>query len=603
MPAPVRPTSPAGDIATAWPWIGVGAAAVLAVLDTAVWLAARLASLLTGRGWTGPTWSLGLVVRAGRDGMDAVAPAAPAAVAWMIVAGLVLVGLAALAVPTSWGMRRWFGPRDPARSMATRREVRDLTGVRAATRAVRLRPSLSETRPEQLADRDRGIHLGRLKRGRDQLYASWEDVLLAVMGPRSGKTTALTTPIVLNGPGWVVATSNKADLWTTTIAARQAHGMVWTFDPQAIVHAEQRMWWDPISSVRDVATAHRLASHFVAEVRGERGDKDFWIAAALDLLTSLLLAAARSGQGISAVDDWLNDTTNPEPVNLLTAAGDVSAANSLRGRQRGASDTREGIYETARTAVQCLRDHQIMRWVTTPDDPDVRHFDIAAFVRSTDTLYLLSKDGAGSSAPLVAGFTDAVMRAAVETAERAGGRLDPPGLVVLDEAANICRIGDLPDLYSHLGSRGVIPITILQSIKQGIRVWGEHGMGALWSAATIKLVGAGLDDPRDADDVSRLIGEEDVDTLSTTSEPGRYSRQLATRRQRILEAADVRALPKGTAVLLATGIRAALVQLQPWYTGPHAAAIAADQTRAEDGVTRRAYTALTGQPSQTGADR
>ena len=46
------------------------------------------------------------------------------------------------------------------------------------------------------------------------------------------------------------------------------------------------------------------------------------------------------------------------------------------------------------------------------------------------------------------------MRAAERRAERMGGRLDPPLVVVLDEAANICRISDLPDLYSHLGSRG-----------------------------------------------------------------------------------------------------------------------------------------------------
>ncbi len=41
---------------------------------------------------------------------------------------------------------------------------------------------------------------------------------------------------------------------------------------------------------------------------------------------------------------------------------------------------------------------------------------------------------------------------------RSGGRLDPPMVVVLDEAANICRIADLPELYSHLGSRGMVPV-------------------------------------------------------------------------------------------------------------------------------------------------
>ncbi len=63
---------------------------------------------------------------------------------------------------------------------------------------------------------------------------------------------------------------------------------------------------------------------------------------------------------------------------------------------------------------------------------------------------MLSKDGGGSAAPLVAALTDRVLRCAVRTAEDRGGRLDPPLLTVLDEAANVCRIADLPQLYSHL---------------------------------------------------------------------------------------------------------------------------------------------------------
>ena len=68
--------------------------------------------------------------------------------------------------------------------------------------------------------------------------------------------------------------------------------------------------------------------------------------------------------------------------------------------------------------------------------------------------------------------------------------------VILDEAANICRIADLPSQYSHAGGRGVIPVTILQSYEQGMTVWGEQGMAALWGAATKKLIGAGVDCPR-----------------------------------------------------------------------------------------------------------
>jgi len=68
-------------------------------------------------------------------------------------------------------------------------------------------------------------------------------------------------------------------------------------------------------------------------------------------------------------------------------------------------------------------------------------------------------------------------------------------LAILDEAANVCKISDLPDLYSHLGSRGIIPITILQSYRQGHKVWGDAGMDAMWSASTVKVIGSGIDDP------------------------------------------------------------------------------------------------------------
>src|SRR5580692_817172 len=122
-----------------------------------------------------------------------------------------------------------------------------------------------------------------------------------------------------------------------------------------------------------------------------------------------------------------------------------------------------------------------MAWVTPPRDRRMPDFDPARFALTRDTLYLITESRSAAS-PLIAGLTDTVMRAGRRRAEQAGGRLDPPMVLVLDEAANICRIADLPDLYSHLGGRGMIPVTILQSYEQGITVWGEPGMAALWGA-------------------------------------------------------------------------------------------------------------------------
>ena len=120
-------------------------------------------------------------------------------------------------------------------------------------------------------------------------------------------------------------------------------------------------------------------------------------------------------------------------------------------------------------------------------------------------------------------------------------------VLVLDEAANICRIGDLPDLYSHLGGRGMIPVTILQSYEQGITVWSEHGMAALWGSATKKLIGAGVDSPRLTRDMAVLIGHHDVPVRSISIGDGRASEQISYQRRMILEAARPypAALPAG----------------------------------------------------------
>ncbi len=368
----------------------------------------------------------------------------------------------------------------------------------------------------------------------------------------------------------MLATSNKPDLWTHTarLRAEDTEERVWTFDPQGITRRRQEFVWNALEGVRTVADARRLAGHFIQEVRRTKDAGDFWDRDAEDLLTGLLLAAALNESSLAQVGAWLTSTSSVQPRNILTEHGFVQLAEVMTGRSQGAVETREGVYATARAATACLSDPTIMAWVTPEAGHDL--FRPERFVVSRQTLYLLSKDGAGSAAPLVAAFADRVMLEAIEAAEiSAGARLDPPMVAVLDEAANVCRISELPRLYSHLGSRGVVPVTILQSRSQGQRVWGEGGMAELFGAATIKLIGAGVDEQGFAEELSKLVGEEDI--VVTTRSSGRSGgTSRTTRRERVLPPDEVRALPKFTALFLATGLRPSLVRLVPWMSGRHA---------------------------------
>jgi type IV secretory pathway TraG/TraD family ATPase VirD4 len=611
MSRPVRPGGAGSGQEAAWAVPTVGA--VLLLVSAATWVGGTLAALGTGAHHAparGAPFSLLLVIDVARDGTGSRWPGVSPVLIWALTAALTLL----VACPVALVTLRWFARRpaadDPRRSLARVRDVAHLTLPQVAAGAARLRPSLAGRPTAEIPVGDVGLALGRLAGGTSRgttrgsaggkvLYGSWEDVVLAYMAPRSGKTTALAIPAVLSAPGAVIATSNKADVWAATAALRAAETgqRVWTFDPQQIAYVPQTWWWDPLADLTSVEEAERLAGHFVLTVDDERS-KDIWGPAAQELLAALMLAARSCGGTLHDVYDWLNDEANPVPVDTLREAGYRGLAASLSGTQGSPAETRGSVYFTARVAAKCLRNPDITAWITPPAQPvvpgpdgtavKVERFRPAELPTSRQTLYLLSKDGGGSAAPLVAALTDRVMRAATLAAEQAGGRLDPPMVVVLDEAANICRIADLPQLYSHLGSRGVIPVTILQSHAQGVSVWGQTGMQALLGAATVKIVGSGIDDASFAEDLSRLIGDHDVTTVTVNTGDGRHSRSRSVRQQRILPAAAIRALPKGQALIWLTGSKVALVHTLPWYTGPQATDISTHIRAAETRLTATA---------------
>jgi hypothetical protein len=81
-----------------------------------------------------------------------------------------------------------------------------------------------------------------------------------------------------------------------------------------------------------------------------------------------------------------------------------------------------------------------------------------------------------------------MMRAGCRKAERNGGRLDPPMAAILDEAANICRIADLPELHSlgallntHMRKSRWDPDSPLGNEHAGVslrRSWAHQRLGS-----------------------------------------------------------------------------------------------------------------------------
>ena len=491
--------------------------------------------------------------------------------AWTPQATVVLVALtaaafAALLVLLAARRRaRHGGSRvdDTARWLGRSHEITPITTGHATATATRL----GVDRP--------GVRIGTAVATGQPVWGTWEDTHLDVWGPRTGKTTSRAIPAILDAPGAVLVTSNKRDVVDATRRSRGDSGEVWVFDPQGLADELPAWWWNPLSYVTDEVKAARLAEHFATGSRppGARTDA-FFDPAGQDVLAALLLAAAVDQRPITEVYRWLSRPTDDTAVDILRDAGYPLTAEQLAGHIAAPDRQRGGVFGTAQQMATCLTNRQAARWVT-PDRYERRpQFDPHTFVTGPDTLYLLSKEGRGTAGPLTTALTVAVIEAAEDRARiSAGGRLPVPLLGVLDEAANVCRWKDLPELYSHFGSRGIVLMTILQSWSQGVDVWGDAGMRKLWSAANVAVYGGGVKDAEFLDMLSKLIGDYDKSTRSVSTGRGHRSITEQLSRERIMDPADLAALPAGRAVVLASGARPTLIQTEPWMTGPHAEAV------------------------------
>ena len=430
-----------------------------------------------------------------------------------------------------------------------------------------------------------GVPIGMSVADGVMLYGSYEDLHLDIWGPRQGKSTSRVIPAILAAIGPVIATSNKRDVVDATRDVRDQKGSpTFVFDPQGVADESPSWYWNPLAWVNadrpgKEMRAQRLAGHFAdADDGGDAKKDDFFDPEAEDLLAALFLAAAVGNYSTVQVWEWVTNSQDTEPIELLRSSPHNPMASGLAMQYNADPRTRSGIFGTAKKMVRSLQLSNIHDWILPGDDPETgkprMQFDESTFIDKNGTLYSLSLEGRGSAAPLVSALTEAVVDVAMYKAARSrGGRLPIPLLAVLDEAANVVRWKDLPKQYSHFGSRGIVVMTVLQSWAQGARCWGDAGMSALWSAANIKVIGSGIDDMNFLRDRSEAIGEYDSISQSVSESKGgkSYSRSLSSSKTFSVNALTT--LPRGRAIVFTSGQPAVLVRTVPWWESEYAAAV------------------------------
>ena len=400
---------------------------------------------------------------------------------------------------------------------------------------------------------------------------------VALVGPsRSGKTTAAIAGI-LEWEGPAICSSVKADLLAPTLGWRSHLGEVRIYDPTGTT-GRQCAAWSPLRHTNTVLGAQRAARALcdAAPRGGVEGGLDFWLAQAEILLSGLLWIASHTGRDMTAVCGWVMTQDRPAEkgagevktlLDVLLGARDplvaseaVETTQALLAIWEMEERTRSSVYATAQTV--------IWPWA----DPGVaassrgRGLDLDWLLGDNNTLYLCAPiEDQRRLAPAFGGLLNDLIAQAYRRVARTGHPLDPPVLIVLDEAGNT-PLRALPEYASTLSGLGVLLVTIWQSLAQLEAAHGRQADTILTNHLS-KVFYAGLSDPASLRYVSLVLGDEEVETRSRSlaKDAGRGSLQLATTRVSLTPAHVLRQMCPGDALLVHGTLPPAHIRTRPYF--------------------------------------
>jgi type IV secretion system protein VirD4 len=411
-----------------------------------------------------------------------------------------------------------------------------------------------------------GRHRGRL------LQAEERHALVAFGPPQSGKSAGLAVPALLEWKGPAVASSIKTDLLAATLARRQAIGPVFVFDPFALAGGRSHTWsplrgahsWDGALEV-----AWRLAAAGELDQRGVEGG-DFWAVAAEQRLAPLLFTAAVTGAGMDAVVRWVYGQGTRELHEAVRRLGESSAEPSriadahaaydaLRAFESQADRTRSSIEATAQALLRAYRFTRVAR--------SARSSEIAPdpLLDESATLYLIGDAKASRLLrPIFLALLSEIVDRAYERATIAGGRLERPLLLCLDEAGNVAPLPNLAEIASTAPSHNIQLVSIFHDLAQARTRYGQQAETVVNSHRARMLL-PGVADLETLRYFAGLAGEEEISELTHTTGTGGTTRSTGRRRRPLVAPEALRQLPPGRALLLYGRVPPAEIRLRMWF--------------------------------------
>ena len=408
---------------------------------------------------------------------------------------------------------------------------------------------------------------GRLTLGRvdGRLVAAEARQSVIVIGPvQTGKTTGFAVPAILEWKGPVVATSVKTDLLHETHDARSAlpGARVWTYDPTRSTRFHGA-GWTPLSGCGTWQGAQRTATWLAAAAHRSGGleSAEFWYAAAAKLLAPLLFAAAISERTMADVVRWVDAQAQEDVFEALEESDETAAVTAFQANALRDDRTRSGVYTTAETVLAAYADPGVLA-SATPELRAERLLD-----GGSHTAYLCAPAHEQRRLqPLFATLVQEIVALAYERATAKGGPLEPPLLLVLDECANIAPLRELATLASTGAGQGIQLVSVFQDMAQINAVYGRDRSPTIVSNHRAKVILSGIADAPTLEYVARLLGDEEVRQVSSTSgAEGRHSTTESVAYRSLAPANVLREMRPGHGLLVYGHLAPARLALRPWF--------------------------------------
>ena len=290
------------------------------------------------------------------------------------------------------------------------------------------------------------------------------------------------------------------------------------------------------------------------------GQNSFFYDSAEGLLTSVILIVSEfcpaNQRHIISVFKLVQDLLQPSPVKgktrfqlLLEKLPDDHKAKWFAGSALNTGEqAMQSVLSTVLSRLNAFIDseiEQILCFETT--------VDIEKFCSEKSAIFLVMPEEDNTKHFLISLFIQEYYREILAFADEQGGRLPNKVIMYLDEIGTIPKIQSAEMMFSASRSRGVSIVAIIQSLAQLEKNYGKEGASIIADNCQDTLFGGFAPNSETAKIMSENLGYKTVLSGSVSKGKNDPSQSLQMIQRNLMTTDELKALPKGTFVLMKTG--------------------------------------------------